>query len=88
MKYLLILLFSFCTTIISAQSYTQKGKTFIANDSVKTEQVTDYTWQYKGVSYPIYLSSRGKAYIYKTSKKTGKKYKYYLPDNVALVIKH
>lgn len=34
----------------------------------------------KGNIYPIYLSKRGKAYIIRVSKKTGKEYKQYLPE--------
>jgi len=30
--------------------------------------------------YPIYLSSTGKAFIKKVSKKTGKEYKQYIPE--------
>lgn len=36
--------------------------------------------QIKGVEHPIYLSSTGKAFIKKVSKKTGKEYKQYLPE--------
>lgn len=32
----------------------------------------------KGVKYPVYESARGKLYIVRTSKKTGKKYNQYL----------
>ena len=28
------------------------------------------------------MSSKGRCYVYKTSKKTGKKYKYYLPKEM------
>ena len=67
-----------------AQQFKQEGKTFVqtssataTNDSVKTE----YSYVTKdGTSYPIFLSRTGKAYIWKTSKKTGKGYRMYLPE--------
>ena len=68
-----------------AQQYRQEGKVFVqtaktgtaTNDSVRTE----YIYQTKdGVKYTIYLSKSGKAYILRTSKKTGKQYRQYLPE--------
>lgn len=32
----------------------------------------------KGISYPVYISAKGKLYILRISKKTGKEYKQYL----------
>lgn len=63
----------------TAQNVILKGNVFEQvekKDSVKTSFV------YKdksGISYPIFLSSKGKAYIICKSKKTGRKYKRYLP---------
>ena len=77
-----ILMLSLCIPSF-AQQYRKEGKTFVqissataTNDSVKTE----YIYQTKdGVKYTIYLSKSGKAYILRTSKKTGKQYRQYLP---------
>lgn len=33
----------------------------------------------EGKTYTVYVGARGGKYILKTSKKTGKEYKYYLP---------
>ena len=91
MKYLLsVLLFVCAFFCIQAQDYKQEGTTFVqttskSNSSKATK--TEYTWEKDGVKYPIYISSKGKAYIIKTSKKTGKEYKQYLPDTVAETIK-
>ena len=77
-----------CGSIAYSQSYTRSGKVFeqqqksqkMASEATKT----NYTWKsLDGKEYTIYLSSKGSAYIIKTSKKTGKDYKQYLPKSVA-----
>lgn len=92
MKYILSVLLLVCafSCNIHAQDYKQEGTTFIqttskSNSSKATK--TGYTWEKDGVKYPIYLSAKGKAYIIRTSKKTGKEYKQYLPDTVAETVK-
>ena len=70
----------------NAQNVVRKGSIFVEQaDSTKQNGVkTKWTYQDKnGVEYPIYLSNKGKAYIICTSKKTGKKYKRYLPNVTA-----
>lgn len=68
----------------SGQNVTQNGNNFT---QVKTEKAesketkTQYTYtDSKGNVYPVYLSSKGKTFIKKVSKKTGKEYKQYLPE--------
>lgn len=67
-----------------AQSVNRQGNNFIQvtnKKSASKETKTQYTYKdSKGVVYPIYLSSTGKAFIKKVSKKTGKEYKQYLPE--------
>ena len=69
---------------IQAQSVQRQGNTFtqVSNKkSASKETKTQYTYKdSKGVEYPIYLSSTGKAFIKKVSKKTGKEYKQYVPE--------
>lgn len=71
---------------ISAQSVTRQGNTFtqVSNKGEKSggkETKTEYTYKdSKGNVYPVYLSSTGKAFIKKVSKKTGKEYKQYIPE--------
>lgn len=68
----------------------QQGSTFsIKSNNIKIEPTkTNYTFKdSKGIEYPIYLTSKGKAFVYKTSKKTGKQYKYYLPKEIENKIK-
>ena len=68
----------------SAQNVTKEGNTFVQQKSGGKSSApatkTEYTYKdSKGNSYPIYLSASGKAFVYKTSKNTGKEYKMYLP---------
>ena len=69
---------------ISAQSVTRQGNTFTQVSNKKPdgkETKTEYTYtDSKGNTYPVYLSSTGKAFIKKISKKTGKEYKQYMPE--------
>ena len=90
MKLLLILLlYILSPCIVQAQDYKQEGMTFVQTTSKSSSKATKtgYTWEKDGIKYPIYISSKGKAYIIRTSKKTGKEYKQYLPDTVAETIK-
>lgn len=66
---------------IHAQNVVRKGFVFVeqSDSTIKQGVKTEYTYRDKnGGVYPIYLSSKGKAYIICTSK-TGKQYKRYLP---------
>lgn len=69
-----------------AQSVQRQGNNFtqVANKGGKSggkETKTQYTYtDSKGNVYPVYLSSTGKAFIKKVSKKTGKEYKQYKPE--------
>lgn len=71
---------------IQAQSVQLKGNNFtqVSNKGGKSggkETKTQYTYtDSKGNVYPVYLSSTGKAFIKKVSKKTGKEYKQYMPE--------
>lgn len=82
--YIIMAVLTFGTTI--AQSFTQKGKSFISQSATaeNSSTKTSYTWvDTDKKEYSIYISSRGKAYIIRTSKKSGKEYKKYLPDEIA-----
>jgi hypothetical protein len=63
-----------------AQNVVRKGNVFEQVEKKDSAIKTSFVYKDKnGVSYPIYLSSKGKAYIICKSKKTGKTYKRYLP---------
>lgn len=68
-----------------AQSVKREGNTFtqVSNNSKKAGKETATQYKYvdlNGQVYTVMLSSTGKAFIWKTSKKTGKQYKDYLPE--------
>lgn len=72
----------------NAQNYTRDGKQFAstqkARQSTTSNEKTGFTWKdSKGVVYDIYISSKNSCYIIKTSKKTGKQYRQYLPKEVS-----
>ena len=70
--------------VSNAQSVTKQGNNFTQVSNKKSagkETKTQYTYtDSKGVVYPVWLSSTGKAFIKKVSKKTGKEYKQYVPE--------
>ena len=81
----------------STKGFTKEGKTFTqqkaSRGSSSGDQATAYTWKdSKGNTYPIVLhtytkgekAGRTTCYVVKTSAKTGKEYKYYLPDGEAI----
>lgn len=84
---LCILLALFCITINA--EVKREGDTFKVEQSTKASDTkTKYTWEDKqGNKYPIFITKRGACYVLKTSKKTGKEYKYYLPKDIQTQIK-
>ena len=79
------------------KAYTIDGKTVVQQKSARAsssqDQPTAYTWKdSKGNTYPIVLhtytkgekAGRTTCYVVKTSAKTGKEYKYYLPDGESI----
>ena len=80
----IVLMLGCCVSNARAQkNVTLKGKTFIVQKDSSENQGTPTGYEYRasdGTVYPVYLSSTGKAYIKKVSKKTGKEYKQYVPE--------
>lgn len=80
-----IMLFSLSLGV-QAQSVVKSGNNFtqVTNKGGKSgdkETKTQYTYtDSKGNTYPVYLSSSGKAFIKRVSKNTGKEYKQYMPE--------
>ena len=70
----------------------RNGKTFeVVKQSIqqpKDTLVTEYTFKdSKGVEYPIVINrNSGRCYIWKTSSKTGKVYKSYMKEEIAVQI--
>ena len=76
------LLALFCVTINA--EVKREGDTFkIEQTSKASDTQTKYTWIDKeGNQYPIFITKKGACYVLRTSKKTGKEYKYYLPKDI------
>ena len=81
------LLFSFLIAHwCNAQTVVRKGKTFYQqsnSNKIEKDSAVFSGYHYfdtKGIRYPIYMSSKGKCFIIRTSSKTGKQYKQYLPE--------
>ena len=85
-----------CNTA-KAQNVKRDGNTFIAESnrgaSASKDVTTTYTWKdTKGNEYPILLHQYTKgenvgkwtAYVMRVSAKTGKEYKYYIPNGVEI----
>ena len=81
---LLLLLALGCCIDAAAQNVERQGNTFVQSKKTRTPSEgtkTAYTFKASdGKEYPVYLSSKGKAYIVRVSKKTGKEYRQYIPE--------
>ena len=90
MKYIIALLIALSISVASYADVVRDGDTFKVEKtaSVNQDTQTKYTWEDKeGNKYPIYITKKGACYIIRTSKKTGKEYKQYLPKDVQETIK-
>lgn len=67
----------------------REGNTFKVEQTTKeSDTKTQYTWVDKdGNVYPVFITKKGACYVLRTSKKTGKEYKYYLPKDIQETIK-
>ena len=73
----------------NSKNFTKEGKVFTTTVAKKAsvEKKTDCTWvDSKGIVYPIFMNANGVCYVYKTSKKTGKEYKYYLGPELSMEV--
>ena len=84
---LCLLLALFCITI--SAEVKREGNTFKVEQTTKeSDTKTEYTWVDKDRNvYPVFITKKGACYIFRTSKKTGKEYKQYLPKNIQETIK-
>ena len=73
---------------IGAQAQTRhqiNGNNIVAVSQAKAKkeaQKTSYTYTIKGKTYEVFQGAKGSYYIIRTSAKTGKQYRYYLPKDV------
>ena len=86
-KFILCLVLAFIGIVTNAE-VKREGDTFKVEQTVKEKDtVTKYTWIDKdGISYPVFITKKGSCYVIRTSKKSGKEYKYYLPKSVQEII--
>lgn len=87
-KFIICLLLSVLYLIGNAE-VTRQGDTFKVEQTTKASDTkTKYTWEDKeGNKYPIFVTKKGACYVIRTSKKTSKEYKYYLPKDIQETIK-
>lgn len=65
---------------VGAKDYVSTKRQSVVN----TDSTTTDTYTISSVKYLVFKSKSGAFYIWKTSKKTGKKYKYYLPKDIQI----
>lgn len=90
MKKFIICLFLSIFAVTGYAEVKREGDTFKVEKTATTssDTQTKYTWQDKGGNkYPIYITKKGACYVIRTSKKTGKEYKYYLSKDIQETIK-
>ena len=82
-KLFLIVCLALLGNVVYAQDVVRNGTTFtqVSKKSKEADStVTQYTFvATDGVKYPIYISEKGKYFIFRKSAKTGKEYRQYLP---------
>lgn len=77
-------------------SFTTDGNTYRPVASVtknvpqkdSATSITPYTYEVKGVNYPIHIGRTGSCYIVRVSKRTGKEYRQYLGEEISRDICH
>lgn len=71
-----------------AQEFKRVNNTFVTTTIKSVAEKTKYQWQDStGKTYDVYISKKsGACYVLRTSQKTGKEYKYYLPEEITAQI--
>lgn len=90
MKYITALLVILILSVTGYADVVRNGDNFKVEKtaSVNQDTKTNYTWEDKdGNIFPIFITKKGACYILRTSKKTGKEYKYYLPKEIQETIR-
>lgn len=79
---LLTITLAFVFSMAHGQSVVRHGNMFISTDTTVVRggaTKTQYLYVQGENIDTVYLSSKGKAFVWKTSKRTGKRYRKYLP---------
>lgn len=79
-KIILFAIMALMSLAISAQEFSAPNKR--SSKIAFTDTITTFTYKMSDNTYKVYTSKSGAFYIWKTSKKTGKLYKMYLPKEV------
>lgn len=84
-------LFCCASVEVHGQNVVRKDKIFIEQSDTASRpkaKKTDYVFVEKdGQAYPVWVSSKGKYFIIKVSKKTGNEYRKYLPQITEMLTK-
>lgn len=86
MKRLLFALLLMVGLSVTMSAEHFKAPTRNTSSEVFTDTTTTHTYEIKNEIYNVYKTKRGAFYIWKTSKNTGKKYKYYLPKDIQIAM--
>lgn len=78
--FLTMLLLVGLSITVGAKDYVPTKRQSVIN----TDSTTTDTYTISSIKYPVFKSKSGAFYIWKTSNKTGKKYKYYLPKDIQI----
>ena len=78
--FLMMLLLVGLSITVGAKDYVPTKRQSVVN----TDSTTTDTYTISSIKYPVFKSKSSAFYIWKTSKKTGKKYKYYLPKDIQI----
>lgn len=78
--FLIMLLLVGLSITVGAKNYVPTKRQSVVN----TDSTTTDTYTISSIKYPVFKSKSGAFYIWKISKKTGKKYKYYLPKDIQI----
>lgn len=78
--FLIMLLLVGLSITVGAKDYVPTKRQSVIN----TDSTTTDTYTISSIKYPVFKSKSGAFYIWKISKKTCKKYKYYLPKDIQI----
>lgn len=85
-KVIILTVMLFCGFLhLQAQTVTRNGNNFTQVKTTKTTiQKTTFAYTIQEKTYPVFINTEsGRCFINKVSSKTGKEYRYYLPEEVA-----
>lgn len=86
MKYIITMLVALLMSVAGYADVVREGNIITITKTTtlvnEKESIGLYYQDKQGNQYLIYKSKKGKFYVIKTSKTTGKEYKYYLPEKV------